>query len=677
MLEKADNYLEDNERISAAHVLLGALELSDENGQVRREDILDGLRKALYCMPFTAISGFENENVRMTDMVVSPDKTKAIGVENMNSVAMLDFSTGKVVNKVSAGSDMIHGLYYSPDSSRFVGNYGTHATVWDAETGEEIYTYRPLNPHGKDDYDIGHALFWRDANTLLVMDWDTFWFVSIPDGNMRKLYTMGEHQEWYSENSSLYTGLTGKTMDELFTWHTDGYTGVYISVSDDWSRIMIGGRDGSTGVLVIDENGDLVCPMYADLGTELPLSLPGTPFEKIAISPDGKTAIWLTMYGIYIGWDVDTGMPLYMNMLQENSNMGGTYFVSDISFTPDSERFVFTAEHILYMVDARSGNEIMRATLDETQVTATARFTDDGKYMLLSNESLFIIDANTYDVLMVENVENMMTEFTAKVALQSTFFTTRNDGSVTIFAKPEIASMQRVMELPSPMRERDYYPGIAPEGAAELHGEHETILGYWQEQKENIPQELLETRTMYSRDGNRAAILYPDGWIELFDTYGDGKPQENLGQLFEPICAFGMVNDRLVASGSLSGRLLFWDLENNQIVRVVNGGVSYTGFSFSKSGDLMMALQVGSSAIDIYRTENAELLCTITHGTEFTEFGFTEDGEYAVGVTTYPGNDPELNGQLCYMVADLYTDEEKLITHAREFVTLAKKPDAE
>ena len=669
MLERADGYLENNERIAGAEVLLEALTLSDGNGQVRRDEILTTLRKAVYCMPFAAISGFENENVRMTDMVVSPDRTKAIGVENMNSVVMLDFTTGEIVNKVSTGSGMIVSLDYSPDSSRFIGNYATHATVWDAETGEEVFTYRPLNPHGGEEYDIAHAIFWRDADTMLVMDWDTFYFVSIPDGSMRKLYTMGEYQEWFSVEDNIYTKFTGRTIDDLFTMHTDGYTGVDLSVSKDWSRIMIGGRDAKTGVLVIDEEGNLVCPLYADLGNDLTLCVAGSPFDKIAISPDGKTAVWVSMLGFYVGWDVETGWPLLVDIMENESNPGGTYTVSEICFTPDSSRFVFTAGSVLKVYDARSGEQIINANLDDNNQVPAIKFTDDGKYMLLNNESLFIIDANTYDMLMVEQVEDARSTFTAEMDLQDTFFTTRNDGSVTIYAKPEAASIQRMTELPSPMRVRDYYPGIAPEGASELHGEHTIIGGFWKSVE--FPDELLETRTMYSRDGSRAAILYPDGWIELFDTYGDGTPQWNLGQIFEPIAAFAMVNDRLVASSSF-GRLLFWDLENNRVLKVVKADTTYTGFAFNESGDLMMGLQLGSGAIDVYNMKNAELLFTITNGAEFTEFGFSEDGEYAIGVTTLPSSNPELNGTPCYMVADLYMDETKLIEHARDFAALAE-----
>ena len=672
LIEKADGYLETNERMSAAKVLLDALALSDEAKQTRRNEILTMLRKSLYTMPFQQISGFENDNVRMTDMIVSPDRTKALGVENKNSVAMLDLKAGRIIYKISNGSSQIFNLGFSPDGRRFVGSYGTHATVWDTETGKEAYTYYPLQSHG-DDFDIGTVLFWRDADTLLVQDWDTFRFVSIPDGSMQKLYTIGDHQEWYSSEDNLYTLIYG-TNDyyKAFTF-SESYISVDVSVSKDWSRIMIGGRDAKTGTLVIDEEGHLICPMCADFDTGHPIGLPASCFENIALSPDGKTAVWFSkLFGVYAVWDVDSGNPLYFDILDEEY-YSGSYLaatVSQIYFSPDSQRFAFTADNKLYIYDTRSGAPIVDAVIEsQATITPVIKFTEDGKYMFFNNGNLLILDANTYEVLLSETTENETRFFTADLDLQDTFFTTRNDGSVAIYAKPETASIQLKTELPSPIRMQDYDPKIAPEGAVEFHGNHEFIdVGYWQQL--SYPDEFLETRTYFSRDGQRAALLYQDGWIELFDTFGDGSVQQSIGQLVDPIFTFGMVNNRLVASSSY-GRLLFWDLENNKTIKVINTSTTYTGFAFNQSGDLMMGMRLNNDMIDVYSMKTAELLFSITYSKEFTGFGFSEDGEYAIGVSTMPDNQTNTNDTPCYLVADLYTDETKLIEHANDFISLA------
>lgn len=146
--------------------------------------------------------------------------------------------------------------------------------------------------------------------------------------------------------------------------------------------------------------------------------------------------------------------------------------------------------------------------------------------------------------------------------------------------------------------------------------------------------------------------------------------QQTIGQLVDPIYTFGMVNDRLVASSSY-GRLLFWDLENNKTLKVINTSTTYTGFAFNQSGDLMMGMRLNNYVIDVYNMKTAELLFSITYGKEFTGFGFSEDDKYAIGVTTMPDHLTNTDDTPCYLVADLYTDETKLIEHANDFISLA------
>lgn len=650
LLEKAETDLENNERILGVRTLLEALDLSDRNGQLRRDEILDLMRKELYFMPFTAISGFENENVRLTDMVVSPDGIQAIGATNMDSIATVDLEEGRVIRSVSSGDTMVAQIQYSPDGTRYLGNYNSHVTVWNASDGSEVFTYTGKRRTGSD---VSNAYFWKDADTLLIQDWDQFLFVSLKDGSERLFYTLGEHQEWYSKENNLYTKIYGKSLDRLFTEFAEDYNAVRVAIAGDWSSIMITGKAGETGTLVINENGDLLCPL---------LQMPGSGFEHIAVSPDGKTAFWLSWFGVYSAWDIPTGAMLYLEAIDMKDS--GT--PSEIVFSPDSVCVTFAAGNALYVLDARTGDAYMTATLDNTSITPSMQYSPDGKYLILENQALFIIDAYSFDLLMMANTDNY-SNFSAALPMENVFFTTRSNGVVTLYAKPEIASIQQLSELSSPLLEK-YDPSVAPEGAVGLISEHTAPRGIWEQF--DCPEEWKTTREMYSRDGSLAAIVSGDGWIELFDAYGDGKPRSSIGQLFLPVSAFAMVNDRLIASDAI-GRLLFYDLANNKVVSIRNSDLAYTAFAFNESGSLMMALKSEESyAIDVYRTENAEKLFTITYGESFSDFGFTADGEYAVGVSKNPTNKTALNGQTVYMIADLYTDETVLINKARELTSL-------
>ena len=576
-------------------------------------------------------------------------------MENQDSVALLDFATNEMVYKVSTGTSMIADVQFSPDGTRFLAHYGSHVSVWNTSDGSEVFTY-----HAKrgGDFDINFTSFWRNSDTILVMDWDQFHMVSLADGTDTVIYTLGDQMDWYSMDDNIYTKLTGVPISQILTASQDDFQGVGVAVAEDWSKILIGGKIGETGTILIDENGRTVTPVYG---------MPGTMMEKDALSPDGKTVLTMSMLGVGFAWDADSGDLLYLcNFYEENAN---NYLMSNIGFSPDSQRFAIVVNNVLHVYDTRSGFEYLSATIDDTVYTPSVYFSSDGNYLLLLNQAMFIIDAHTWQVERMENTEEW-SPYNNLMALNKTVFTGTLEGKISIMAMPELASVWTQYTSPGLLQDR-YYPGIAPEGAVEPQGEHFIIQGYWA-QHNDLPEDFLQPRKQYSRDGKRTAVLYPDGAIELYDTFGDGKPQRSLAQLMWPIVSFGMVNDRLIAT-DYSGRMLFYDLDSMEVVRILNGVSPYTGYAFNEEGTLMMALRNGGGYdIDVYETETGEMLFSMTTTVTlpsdpqsfepFTEFAFTADGEYAVGVT-----------ENSFVVADLLKNETRLIERAEMITSLYRE----
>ena len=149
----------------------------------------------------------------------------------------------------------------------------------------------------------------------------------------------------------------------------------------------------------------------------------------------------------------------------------------------------------------------------------------------------------------------------------------------------------------------------------------------------------------------RAALLYPDGVIELFDREGDGSVLAMNGQLTTEITGFGMTEDRLVASDA-SGRLLIYDLGTLSVQTILNLEVNHYRFAFSPDGDMLMALDWDGN-IDVFSLSEGEKLFSMTSPAGFTDFGFSADGAWAVGYTP--------NG--C-VLGDLWRDESALIAAA-------------
>ncbi len=640
MLERSDTLYTQNDRVAGAKTLLEALNVSEQNENARRDEIMARLKKMMYLTPFAPMSVFNNLNVSMYDIVPSPDGSKAIGVENRNRLAMIDFTTNEILYKVDGGGQLVVHNEFSPDGTRFLANYGTHFVIWDTETGEEVLNYRGKNGR---DREISNVYFWKDSDTLLLQNWDQFYIVSLKDGSEKLIYTLGEHQEWYSRDVNLYTASTGRSLTELMTAHTDDYLSMQVIPSEDWSKILISGKVGENGTLLIDENGDFCSGLF---------SMPATFFDSYTLSPDGKeVACAMKLFGVVLLFDAENGDLLDLFEFPQ----ADSFSVSELVFSPDSSKLAFVCNHTLYVIDARNPSIVyMTSELYETVYSPSVEYSRDGKFIMVTEQNLYVFDAETYYVLLFETAEEG-SPYGNAIALNDTIFATKGNGQITIYSLPDMTSIRQAEEAPGELIER-YYPGIAPDGAVEMKGEHEIIHGYW-EQHSQLPQELLVPVNRYSKEGDTSAIVYPDGAIELFDTFGDGTVKETLSQLERPITAFGMVGGILAASDE-SGRMMFYDLKNKNVIRILNDGAGYIGFAYSADGTLLMALRTGSRVVDVFSMKTAEQLFSMIGPVGFTDFAFTADGAYAVGMME--------DGT--YLVGELFQSEEKLLQTARAFV---------
>ena len=163
----------------------------------------------------------------------------------------------------------------------------------------------------------------------------------------------------------------------------------------------------------------------------------------------------------------------------------------------------------------------------------------------------------------------------------------------------------------------------------------------------------LSPKLFFSREGDRAALYYPDGVIELFDLKGDGSVETMLGQLTQEMSAFGMT-EKYLAVCDAGGRLLLYDLEEDRVIRMLNLESPYVRFAFNAEGNLLMGLRQ-SGILDVYDIPSSTQLMALRSTEAFTDFGFAADGSAAVGLTASGAE-----------VATLWPDEEALIARARE-----------
>ena len=633
LLERAAAETAADERQRAGRTLLEALQLSQDNEGRRHEEIIAALRRAMYIEPFGTVSAFTGQNVRLLNITPAPDGRLAVGIENSNSIALIDLQGDTVRYKVSVDNYQIMPPEFSPDGARFMAvcDMGRLLTVWNTADGSVAFTY---TSKANERYHIAHAFFWGDADTLLVQDMDRFYLVR-SDGSEKLFYTLGDCTEGYDYDYNFLTIITEKTLDELITLHVDDFGGVNVVCTPDWSRLLVSNRAGETGVVVLNGEGRVVTPIYG---------MPGTMAESWALSDDGKLAACLSGFGFQAVWDAETGDLLWIDALET----GGGAAYSDPVFSPDGQTLTYVLGDTLYLCDALTGEVLTQGTMDDTNIVPTVSYSADGSYLFLRNQSLFIIDARGR--LFGMKPAEFASAFNNAVELGGKVLFTRNDGTAYVCAMPAAASVKTVGPGETPELCAEYNLRWNPDSPiTAVQGEHELTEAF----KTSTALSDLTPQVWYSRDGQRAALSYADGVIEVFEA-SNGRVSQMLGQLTREITAVGMVGDLMVAADG-GGRLMFYDLGKREVIQIVNLDSPGVDMAFNESGDLCM-VQRYDDAIEIYDVAGAERLFTLRTAAYFTEFGFSKDGKYAVGVTD--------EGADCY---ELWTDETALIKYAKDF----------
>ena len=644
-LERASAALKNGEKRTAASVLLGALTISGENEDMRRDELMEQLKKALYIEPLSIVSSFDNQNKRVNEITVSPAGDRAIGIVNSNAVVMIDLNANEILYQVSVGNAMISSPCFSADGSRFLAlcDMGRVVTVWNTLDGTVAFSY---TADADEQYQIANAFFWKDEKELFIQDMEHFYLVS-EDGSRTLFYTMGEQMPEFDESNNLISRITGRPLGELFTFLNEDYTGTPVLATADRSRILIGGARGDTAMIVLDDSGNRVS--IFGVPVDPAIFMPALMSETWSLSPDGKTAVCLSLLGIIGGWDTDTGELIILDGFDYTEGFDR----SDIAFSADSQRMAYVAEGQLYVADARTGALELQATIDQTSFVPALAFTEDGNYLLMTNQSLFIINARTWALELVENAD-FGNQYNNVVPLADTFLITKYDGTANFYSMPELASVKTLDGFDGKLCEAApaYFPCVP------LTGEHRYTDAFLQSTGKTMD---TTPQLAFARDGKTAALSYADGTIELFDTAGDGSVAAMIGELTNPIAAIAMTERQLVAADD-STRLLIYDLEEKAVQRILNVGTVYSRFAFDPEGKLLMALCGGLTRIDVYSLETFEKLFSL-HATAdtFQDMAFSEDGAFAVGVTAA--------GK--YVVGDLWADEDALLAQARKLTGTA------
>ncbi|MBQ4240164.1 MAG: toll/interleukin-1 receptor domain-containing protein [Oscillospiraceae bacterium] len=634
-LQKAASLRAGSDRRKAAGVLLDALALSDENDGMRREEILDQLRRTMYIEPFTVVSRMALQSGRLNNAQISPDEKKAICIVNSKAVAAYDLERGEMLYAVSKGNGEMTYIAFSPDGSRFVALCDNHscATVWNTEDGSEVYTY------SSETAEVANVLFWKGSDNLLVQDHDKLYLVALPGGEKTLFYTIGDQQEGYDDGNTLYTFLGGnRKLDEIITDYADVYSLSPLIISEDGTKVLVTGLAGKTGTIILNDKGERISLLDR---------APGVAVDYYGMSPDGAyAACQFRVFGHVAAWETETGKLRYMKKLDR----GVTNGASSPVYSPDSKKMAFLSENTLLILDAAKGKELARTEVEwEDPAPMILNWSKDGKYLTFFTPDLYVVDAETGKVLLFRDSDDSLL-FNNVIPVGSEYvFATQGDGEAILISLPEIASVHTIENYEGELA------GYDPRTAPDVPWEKEPTSGH--EVTETFralnAMDDYEPLLYYSPEGAYAALLYPDGAIEVFRKGEGEKPILLNTQLYNAPTAFGIVGDRMVAADRY-GRIMFQSLTDESMNILTADGV-YSVFVFD--GDCLMAGQNNGTTVDMYDFEKGERLFSMRSEVPFTRIGFSEDRLYAVCLT-------EENGAV---VGELWKKENALLTEARRF----------
>jgi WD40 repeat protein/DNA-binding SARP family transcriptional activator len=531
----------------------------------------------------------------VTGVAFSPDGTRIATSSADKTAKVWDAATGKLLLTLKTDVD-VWDVTFSPDGKRLATSGFTDVIIWDASTGQKLFTLVGQSPGGATGFDIGvgRIRFSPDGTRLAVANQDgvpKVWDLS----TRSEVFAPTGHKQickaiaYSPDGKLLATGCDdgivklwdAQTGKELFTLtgHTNMIRG--FAFSPDGQRLASVGEDAKLKIWDVATGKEL-----------LKLNNPSAGgFRSAVFMPDGKSLVAAGYDGTAKMWDAASGRQLLI-LAGHNST------VLDVALSPDGKRLAsVSADTTLRIWDPGPGRELLTLIVHTAGVNGVS-YSPDGTQLVTAAE----------------------------------------DGAVKIW-DPASGQLRRTFASDRPHP----WSGLAynSDGKRVATGSWDGIACVWDVATgQSVTTLIGHTNSIrsvaFSPDGKCLATASLDGTAKVWDlnsgealvTFRNHIHPEGTAQTNSVWSAAFSPDGKRVATGGFDA-VRVWDATSGQELLSLPGqgnALIFTGVAFSPDGKLVAVGQFNGLVV-LWDAASGNLLCTFPgHSAGVAQVVFGADG---------------------------------------------------